>query len=88
MATLSAQPGTRAGKTPTAAISASFNHNMEEQVRMQVDHRARTAHNPMLAITDDEMDGEEEERMPAPRKGLTTSGKLRSADTSAMQRVI
>ena len=41
-----------------------------------------------MAITDNEMDMEEEERIPAPRIGPTTSGKLRSAHTSAFHRVI
>ena len=51
---------------------------------MWVEHRARSAHTPFLGITDDEMDGEEEERMPASWKGPTTLGKLRSVDTSAI----
>ena len=34
------------------------------------------------------MDVDEEERMPSPRKAPTTSGKLRSTDTSAIHRVI
>ena len=34
------------------------------------------------------MEGEDEERMPAPRKGTTTLGKLRSADTSAIHHVM
>ena len=36
----------------------------------------------------EEEEEEEEERMPKPRKGPTTSGNLRSADTSAINRVI
>ena len=51
-ATLSAQPGIRAGENPTAAPSASFNPNREEQIRMRVEHRARFAHPPLLATTD------------------------------------
>ena len=87
VATISAQLETRA-ENPTATSSASFDLNMEEQVWMRVKHRARSAHTPFLAITDDETDGEEEERIPAPRKGTTTSGKLRSADTSAIHQVM
>ena len=87
-ATISAQPGTRAGGNPIAASSASIDVNTEEQVRMRVEHRARTAHTPALAITDDEMDGEEEGNMLTTRGGSNTSGKLRSANTSAIQRVI
>ena len=68
-ATFSAQPRNRTGESPTAAPSASFDPNTEEQVRMLVEHRAGSAHLLFLAITDDEMGGEEEERMPAPRKG-------------------
>ena len=60
---------------------------MEEQVRMWVEHQARSAHTPLLAITDDETEGEDEQWMPASRKGPTTSGKLKSADTSAIHRV-
>ena len=86
-ATLSAQPRTKAWENPTAATSASFSLNMEKQAWMHVEHRARITQTPTLAITDDEMDAEEE-GMPVPRKGPTTSGKLRSADTSAIHRVI
>ena len=53
MATLSAQPGTRAGENSTDAPSAFFNPNTEEQVRMHAEHRARSSHPPLLAITDD-----------------------------------
>ena len=55
---------------------------------MQFEHRARTAHTPALAISDNEMDGEEEGRMLATRGGSNTSGKLKSANTSAIHRVI
>ena len=54
VATISAQPGTRAEENPTATPSASFHLNMAEQVQMQVEHWARTAHTPVLDITDDE----------------------------------
>ena len=70
-ATISAQPGTRAGENPTAAPSAFFDPNMEEQVRMHVEHRARASHHPFLAITDYETD-REEVMWQAPRKGQTT----------------
>ena len=46
VAIISAQPGTRAGENPTAASSASINLTMEEQVRLRVEHRARSAHTP------------------------------------------
>ena len=60
-ATLSVQPGTRAGESPTAAPTASFDPNTEEQVQMHIEHRSRSSHLHFLAITnDDEMDGEEE----------------------------
>ena len=36
--TLSAQTGNRAGESPTAAPSASFDPNTEEQVQMRVKH--------------------------------------------------
>ena len=49
VSTLSAQPGTRAGESSTAALSACFNPNMEEQVRMCVEHRSRSCHPPPLA---------------------------------------
>ena len=52
-ATLSAQPRTRAGENHTAAPSASFDPNMEEQVRMRVEHRASTAHTPLLTIIEE-----------------------------------
>ena len=62
VALMSAQPGTRAGGNYTAASSASIDLDTEEQVQLRVEHRARTAHTPALAITDDETDGEEEGR--------------------------
>ena len=69
VAAISAQPRTRAGGNPTADSSAYIDLNTEEQVWMLVEHRARTAHTPALAITDDEMDGEAEGRMLATRGG-------------------
>ena len=70
VAPISAQPGTKAGGNPTAASSASIDLNMEEHVRVRVEHRARTAHTPALAITDHEMDGEDE------RMGAGNQGRL------------
>ena len=87
-ATLSAQPRTTAGESPTASPSAFFDPNTEEQVCMRIEHQSRSSHPPFLAITGNEMDGKEEEVLPAPRKGQTTSGKLRSADTSAIHKVL
>ena len=55
---------------------------------MRVKHRAKSSHPPLQAITDDEMDVEEDVGLTAPRKGPTTSDKLRSADTSAIHRVM
>ena len=74
-ATLSAQPGTRTGESPTAAPTAFFDPSMEE-------HQSRSSNPPFLAIIDDETDGKEE--VVLPRKSQTTLGKLRSADTSAI----
>ena len=61
---------------------------MEEQVQMRIKHRSRPSHPALLAITDDEMDGEEEVVLPVLMKGQTTLGKLRSADTSAIHQVM
>ena len=55
---------------------------------MSIQHRSRSSHPPFLAITDEEMDGEEEDVLPAPRKGQTTSGKLISTETSAIHQVL
>ena len=81
VATLSAQPGTSAGENPTAAPSAFFDPNTEE-------HRSKSSQPPLLAITNDDTDGEEEVVLPAPRKSQTTLCKLRSADTSAIHQVM
>ena len=61
---------------------------MEKQVQMQVEHWVRSSHPSFLAITDDEMDGEEEEQLPVTRRSNITSGKLRSADTTAIKKVL
>ena len=71
------------GENPTATPSGFFDPNTEEQVRMHVEHRVRSGHPSLLAITGDKMDWEEVALL-APRKGLITSGKLRSADTSSI----
>ena len=68
VATLSAQPGIRAGENPAATPSAFFDPNMEEQVWMHVVHQVISSHPPLLAITDDESDVEEEVGLLAPRK--------------------
>ena len=74
--------------SPTVAPSAFFDPNTEEQVRIRIKHRSRSFHSPLLAITDDEMDGEVGVVLSAPRKGQTTSAKLRSADTYAIHQVM
>ena len=48
----------------------------------------RSSHPSFLAITDDEMDVEEEKQLPATRRSNITSGKLRSADTTAIKKVL
>ena len=88
MALMSAQPGTRAGGNPTATASTSIDLHMEQHVRNMVEHRVNTAHVPALAMTDDETDGEEEARPLATRRWTGTSGKLRSAHTAAIHKVI
>ena len=81
------QPGTSAVENhPTAAFSAIPDSSMEEQVRMQVEQQMRSSH-PSLAITDNEMDGDEDQ-LPATRRSSITSGKLRSADTTAIKKVL
>ena len=55
---------------------------------MRIKHRSRPSHPALLAITDDEMDGEEEVVLPASRKAQTTLGKVRSADASAIHQVM
>ena len=53
-----------------------------------VEHRLSTAHHPALAITDDETEGEEEVRPQATSGATSSSGKLRSANTAAIHKVI
>ena len=67
-APLSTQHGTRAGESSIAAPSAFFDPNLDEQVRMHIEHRSRLSQPHLLALTDDEMDGEEEVVLPAPGK--------------------
>ena len=81
VALMSAQPGTRAGGNSTAAASASIDLDMEQNVWNMVEHRA-------LAINDDETNVEEEGRSLATRGATSTSGKLRSANTVAVHKVI
>ena len=83
---ISAQPATRAGGIATAGTSTDL--LMENHIWNMVEHWVSTAHAPALAITDDEMDGEEEVRSHASRGTTRTSGKLRSANTSAVHTVI
>ena len=87
VALMSAQPGTRAGGDPTATASASMDLHTEQFVQDRVKHQVRAAHVPALAITDDDADSEEEERPQAPRGATRTSGKLKSANTSAVHKV-
>ena len=75
MASVWAQPETRAGGTTTA--SAFTESDLERNIRNMVEH-------PALAVTDDDTDGEEEAR---PRRGARSTkslGKLRSANTAAI----
>ena len=55
---------------------------------MQVGQWIRSSHPSFLAITDDEMDGEEEEQLPATRRSNITSDKLISADKIASKKVL
>ena len=87
MAIMSAQPGTRAGGIASATASTSMDLLTENHIRNMVKHRVSMAHVPALAVTDDEMDGEEEVRSQASRGATRTSGKLRSATTSVVHKV-
>ena len=62
----------------TATSSAVFDPITDEQV----------SHRPCLAITDDEMDGEPEEQLTTTWRGHIMSGKLISADTTAINKVL
>ena len=75
-------------RTPLLPFSAVPNLSTDKQVRIQVEQWARSSHPPFLAITDDEADGEKEEQLPVTRGVTTTSGKLRSADTTAINKVL
>ena len=79
VALVSAQPGTRAWvPTSTSPIAES---DLEQNICNRVQH-------PVLAITDDDTDGEEEARPQTARLAAGTSGKLRSANTASMYTVI
>ena len=68
--------------------SPAANPDMEQRLLHAVQQRVSAARHPALAITDDETDGEEKAR-PHTSKGATgSSGKLRSANTSAKHTVI
>ena len=75
-------------ENPTATFSAVSDLSMDEQVRIWVEQQVRLSHPPFLAITDNETDGEDEEQLPATRRVTTTSGKLRSTDTTVINKVI
>ena len=60
---------------------------MDEQVQIQVEQQIRSSHRH-LAVTDDEINGEEEEQLPTTRRAQVTSGELRSADTTAIKKVL
>ena len=82
------QPEISALATPHCRFSTVPDPSMEEQVQMQVKQWMRSSHPSFLAITDDEMDGEEEEQLQPTRRANITSGKLRSADTTAIKKVL
>ena len=69
---------------PTATFSAIPDPGMEEQVPLQVAQKMRSSHPSFLGITDDEMDGKEEEQLQTTRRSNITSGKLGSTDTTAI----
>ena len=87
-ATLPEHPGTSAMGNPTATFSAVPDPSMEDQVWIQVAQWMRSSHPSFLAITGDEMDGEEKEPLPTTRRSNITSGKLRSADTIAIKKSV
>ena len=58
--------------------------SMEEQAQIWVTHRMRSSYPSFLAIIDDKSDREEEEH-PQLRRTKITSGKLRTADTTAIK---
>ena len=73
----------------TATSSAEPDQaRLEDQVRLCVEHHRKASYTPFLAPTDDE-ETREEERQPQPRRRpRITSGKLRTADTTAVKQVI
>ena len=48
----------------------------------------RSSYPSFLAIIDDELNGDEEEHPQLRRRTKTTSGKLRTADTTAVKQVL
>ena len=72
----------------TATASTSMDLLMQNRIWNMVEHRVNMAHVPALAMTDDEMDGEEEVMPQASRGATRTSGKIRSANTSTVHKVI
>ena len=73
---------------PTAASSAVPDPSIEEQVRIWVAQQMRESYPSFLANTNDELDGDEEEQPQVTRRYYITSGKLRTADTTAVKQVL
>ena len=75
-------------KPPATTITAEPDQtSIKKQVRIWVAQRMRASYPSLLAATDDEPDGKEEEQ-PQPRRTQITSGKLRTMDTTAVKHVL
>ena len=82
------QPSTSPLENPTAVFSAVPDPSIDEQVQIWDEQWVRLSHRSFLGITNDEIDGEEDEKLSSTRRANITSGKLRSADTTAIKKVL
>ena len=71
----------------TSSSSAIPNPSIDEQARIGIAQWMRAAYPSFLANTDDELDGEEEQPK-VTRRPKIISGKLRTADTTAVKHVL
>ena len=62
--------------------------NIEDQVCLWVAHRMKASYSPFRAIIDDELDRKEVEQPQPRRMTKLTCGKLRTADTTAVKKVL
>ena len=87
------QPWSRhrsAVENPLAAASVAEpdQASFEDQIQVCVEHHRRASYPSFLATIDEEEDREEDKHPQPKRKLKITSGKLRTADTTAVKQVI